>query len=288
MEWLNEFLTDNKIPLGKWVEAFVGWITDNFDWLFDAISEGLGFLIEALVDLLAATPPLALILLLCVFGYWLHRSWRLVALIGLGLLLILNLGFWEEMTETLALVLFATAISIAIGVPIGIYAARRPWFYAGLRPVLDMMQTIPTFVYLIPTLILFGLGMVPGLISTVIFAIPAPIRLTYLGIIGVPKPLVEAGESFGATRWQLLYKVELPHAMPTIMAGITQCIMLSLSMVVIAALVGADGLGKPVVRALNSVNIAQGFEAGLAIVIVAIILDRVLKQVEPTGDAKER
>jgi glycine betaine/proline transport system permease protein len=288
MEWLTDLLTEHKIPLGRWVEGLVNWITDNFDWFFDALSDGLGFLIEALVDLLAVTPPIVLILLLCAFGYWLHRSWRLVALIAAGLLLILNLGFWEEMTETLALVLFATLICIALGIPLGIYAARRPWFYAGLRPVLDMMQTIPTFVYLIPTLILFGLGMVPGLISTVIFALPAPIRLTYLGISGVPKPLVEAGESFGATRWQLLWKVELPHAMPTIMAGVTQCIMLSLSMVVIAALVGADGLGKPVVRALNSVNIAQGFEAGLAIVIVAIILDRVLKQVEPTGNATKK
>jgi glycine betaine/proline transport system permease protein len=150
--------------------------------------------------------------------------------------------------------------------------------FTALRPVLDLMQTIPTFVYLIPTLILFGLGVVPGLISTVIFALPAPIRLTHLGISSVPKQLLEAGESFGATRRQLLWKVELPHALPTIMAGLTQCIMLSLSMVVIAALVGADGLGKPVVRALNTVNIAKGFEAGLAIVIVAILLDRICRR----------
>jgi glycine betaine/proline transport system permease protein len=163
-------------------------------------------------------------------------------------------------------------------VPIGIAAAHRPWLYKFLHPVLDLMQTIPTFVYLIPTLVLFGLGVVPGLISTVIFAIPAPIRLTHLGISSVPRQLVEVGEAFGATRPQLLFKVELPHALPTIMAGVTQCIMLSLSMVVIAALVGADGLGKPVVRALNSVNIAMGFEAGLAIVILAIILDRVFKR----------
>ena len=165
-----------------------------------------------------------------------------------------------------------------VGVPIGIAAAHRPWLYTALRPILDLMQTIPTFVYLIPTLILFGLGMVPGLISTVIFAIPAPIRLTHLGISSTPKQLIEAGEAFGATRRQLLWKVELPYALPTIMAGLTQCIMLSLSMVVIAALVGADGLGKPVVRALNTVNIAQGFEAGLAIVLVAILLDRLCKQ----------
>ncbi len=143
------------------------------------------------------------------------------------------------------------------------------------------MQTIPTFVYLIPTLILFGLGVVPGLISTIILAIAAPIRLTALGISSVPEELLEAGNAFGATRWKLLFKVELPAAMPSIMAGVTQCIMLSLSMVVIAALVGADGLGKPVVRALNTVNISQGFEAGLAIVLVAIILDRLCKQRDP-------
>lgn len=171
---------------------------------------------------------------------------------------------------------------MAIGVPLGIAAAHRPWLFTLLRPVLDLMQTIPTFVYLIPTLILFGLGVVPGLISTVIFAIPAPIRLTQLGISSVPKPLLEAGEAFGATRSQLLWKVELPHALPTIMAGLTQCIMLSLSMVVIAALVGADGLGKPVVRALNTVDIGRGFEAGLAIVVLAIILDRIARQ-RPRG-----
>ena len=180
--------------------------------------------------------------------------------------------------ETVALVVYSTLISCILGIPIGIAAAHRRWLYTLLRPILDLMQTIPTFVYLIPTLMLFGLGMVPGLISTVIFAIPAPIRLTQLGIINVPKDLLDAGEAFGASRLQLLWKVELPHALPSIMAGLTQCIMLSLSMVVIAALVGADGLGKPVVRALNSVNIAQGIEAGLAIVIVAIVLDRLLKK----------
>ena len=174
--------------------------------------------------------------------------------------------------------LVATFFCMLIGVPVGSAAAHRPWLYAAIRPVLDLMQTIPTFVYLIPTLILFGLGVVPGLISTIIFAIPAPIRLTQLGIASVPKQLVEAGEAFGATRSQLLWKVELPHALPTIMAGLTQCIMLSLSMVVMAALVGAAGLGQPVVRALNTVNIAMGFEAGLAIVILAILLDRVCRQ----------
>jgi glycine betaine/proline transport system permease protein len=175
-------------------------------------------------------------------------------------------------------VLWSTIMCSVIGVPLGIAAAHRSWLWKLLRPILDLMQTIPPFVYLIPTLVFFGLGMVPGLISTVVFAIPTPIRLTYLGVSRVPKQLVEAGEAFGATGMQLLFKVELPHAMPTIMAGMTQCIMLSLSMVVIAALVGAEGLGDPVVRALNTINVAQGFEAGLSIVIVAIVLDRILKQ----------
>jgi len=221
--------------------------------------------------------PLLLIGIFTAVTWGLQRSLRLAAFVAVALLLIVNLGYWTETMETLSLVLFATVACVLIGVPIGIAAAHRPWLEAGLRPLLDLMQTVPTFVYLIPTLILFGLGVVPGLISTVIFALPAPIRLTTLGITSVPRPLIEAGQAFGASRWQLLWKIEIPSALPTIMAGVTQCIMLSLSMVVIAALVGADGLGKPVVRALNSVNIADGFEAGLAIVIVAIVLDRLCK-----------
>ena len=275
---MMDWITDNKIPLGKWIASFVDFLNDNAAWFFNFISDVLGFFIEGLIDILQWIPPLVVLVLVAGLAFWLHRSWKLVALIVPSLLLIMNLGYWEETIETLALVLFATFICLAIGVPVGIAAAHRPWLYTLIRPVLDLMQTIPTFVYLIPTLILFGLGVVPGLISTVIFAIPAPIRLTYLGVSSVPKPLIEAGEAFGATKRQLLWKVEIPHALPTIMAGLTQCIMLALSMVVIAALVGADGLGKPVVRALNTVNIARGFEAGLAIVIVAIILDRVCKQ----------
>jgi glycine betaine/proline transport system permease protein len=230
-----------------------------------------------MVATLLWVPAFALIAIFSVAGGWVQRSWMLGGGIALSLLLIVNLGYWKETIETLTLVVFATTVCMAVGVPLGIMAAHRPWLESALRPVLDLMQTIPTFVYLIPTLILFGLGVVPGLISTVIFALPAPVRLTTLGIKATPKDLIEAGKAFGATRRQLLLKVELPSAMPTIMAGLTQCIMLSLSMVVIAALVGADGLGKPVVRALNTVNIARGFEAGLAIVIVAILLDRVFR-----------
>jgi len=248
---------------------------------FDAISSFSGWLLDSLTLVLAWFPPLVLIVLFAALAYWLHRSIGLSVFIVASLLLVVDLGYWRATVETLSLVFSATLTCVVVGVPLGIVAAHRPWFYKLLRPILDLMQTIPTFVYLIPTLVLFGLGAVPGLISTVIFAIPAPIRLTHLGITSVPEQLREAGQAFGATPRQLLFKVELPYALPTIMAGITQCIMLSLSMVVIASLVGADGLGKPVVRALNSVNVSMGFEAGLAIVVLAIILDRVCKRPEP-------
>jgi ABC-type proline/glycine betaine transport system permease subunit len=177
-------------------------------------------------------------------------------------------------------VLVAATVATAVGVPVGILAAHRPGLSTGLRPALDLMQTLPTFVYLTPALVLFGLGVVPGLVSTVIFALPAPIRLTQLGIASVPRPLIEAALAFGATPWQLLWKVELPSAAPTIFAGITQCLMLSLSMVVIAALVGAGGLGVPVVRALNTVQVGTGIEAGVAIVLLAIVLDRLARPSE--------
>ena len=277
----------HKIPIGLWAKVFVEFLTDNFYEEFRFFSDGLEWFIHGLIFLLNAIPPVLLILIICALSYFLHRNWKLVIGVAFALLLIVNMGYWDRTLETVALVVYSTLISCILGIPIGIAAAHRRWLYTLLRPILDLMQTIPTFVYLIPTLMLFGLGMVPGLISTVIFAIPAPIRLTQLGIISVPKDLLDAGEAFGASRLQLLWKVELPHALPSIMAGLTQCIMLSLSMVVIAALVGADGLGKPVVRALNSVNIAQGIEAGLAIVIVAIVLDRLLKQPgQPIEDIK--
>ena len=259
------------------MEAGVDWLTINAAGFFDAISIFLETVIMFLVDVFKWMPPALPIVMTAAIAWYLHRKPSLVIFVVAALLTILNLGYWQEMLETFVLVFAATTISVLIGVPVGIMAAHRPWLYTLLRPVLDLMQTVPTFVYLIPTLVLFGLGIVPGLISTIIFAIASPIRLTYLGVTKVPEELIEAGKAFGASRMKLLLKVELPAALPSIMAGITQCIMLSLSMVVIAALVGADGLGKPVVRALNTVNISQGFEAGLAIVLVAIILDRLCK-----------
>ena len=273
MNWI----TDAKIPIGPWAKSFVDWLTSNGEWFFNQLSALLSHVINALLFVLQTPNPLIAILAISLIAWWLRRSIAVTVFTCLGLLLIMNQGYWKETTETLALVLASTFVSMLVGIPLGIAAARRAWVYAALRPILDLMQTIPTFVYLIPALILFGLGMVPGLIATVIFAIPAPIRLTRLGIISTPPSLVEAAESFGATPMQVLRKVELPYATPQIMAGLTQTIMLSLSMVVIAALVGADGLGVPVVRALNTVNVAKGFEAGLCIVILAIILDRMFR-----------
>lgn len=277
MDPISQFIADWKIPIGAWGKEFFDFLTTNFSWFFDRLSDGLKSLLEAVIDLMLWVPPVVLVILIMALAWWLQKSWRLALAAGIGLLFIINQGLWRETVETLVLVVAATAVSMAIGVPIGIWAAHNPRVYRILHPLLDLMQTMPTFVYLIPVLILFGLGIAPGLIVTVVFAMPSPIRLTYLGITSVPKPMLEAGQAFGATKRQLLWKVELPSALPTIMAGLTQCIMLSLSMVVIAALIGANGLGKPVVRALNSVNIPLGVEAGLAIVIVAIILDRICR-----------
>ncbi|EKF17449.1 choline ABC transporter permease subunit [Nitratireductor pacificus] len=277
MDPLSEWIADRKIPIGRWGRDFFDFLTTNFAWLFDTLARFLAGILDSLVDLLLAIPPFLLVLIVAVLAYALQRSWKLALGVALGLAFIINQGLWKETVETLVLVVAAAAASMAIGVPVGIWAAHNRRVYQFLRPILDLMQTLPTFVYLIPVLILFGLGAAPGLIVTVIFAAPAPIRLTYLGITSVPQPMLEAGQAFGATKRQLLWKVELPAALPSIMAGLTQCIMLSLSMVVIAALIGADGLGKPVVRALNSVNIPLGLEAGLAIVVLAIILDRIAR-----------
>jgi glycine betaine/proline transport system permease protein len=270
MDWL----TENKIPLGKWVKAAIDGLIDHAGPFFDGLSAVLELIINAILWLLQAPHPLILVAILALLAFVLRRSLSFSLFVALGLLFIINQGYWEETTETVALVLASTFVCMTFGVPIGIYAAHYPWFYKTIRPVLDLMQTIPTFVYLIPALILFGLGMVPGLIATVIFALPSSIRLTQLGIASTPVALKEAADAFGARPLQKLVKVELPHAMPSILTGLTQTIMLSLSMVVIAALVGADGLGVPTLRALNQVNIGKGFEVGLAIVLVAIMLDR--------------
>jgi glycine betaine/proline transport system substrate-binding protein len=274
------WMTQHKIPVGDSVAVLIEYIKAHGTLLFDGISALVGGSVNGLTALLRAIPSPLLILLAAALAWFLHRSMALAAFVAAALLFIMNQGYWLATLETLSLVMLSALVSALIGVPLGIAAAHRTRLYSAMRPVLDLMQTLPTFVYLIPTLVLFGLGVVPGLISTVIFALPAPIRLTYLGISAVPRSLIEAGQAFGATGTQMLFKIELPSAAATILAGITQCIMLCLSMVVIAALVGAGGLGVPVVRALNTVQIGMGFEAGFAIVLLAIILDRISRPPE--------
>ncbi len=269
------WITSHKIPLGPAIESGIESIKTNGKGFFASVSTVIQGSVDGVNRALAWIHGIALILAVAAVAWGLHRSVPLVLFVLAALLFIMNQGYWAATLETLSLVIVSALFSTLIGVPVGIAAAHRPRLYAALRPVLDLMQTLPTFVYLIPTLVLFGLGVVPGLISTVIFAVPAPIRLTHLGITSVPRTLLEAGDAFGATPMQRLWKIELPSARPMILAGITQCIMLSLSMVVIAALVGAGGLGVPVVRALNSVQVDIGFEAGIAIVLLAIILDRI-------------
>jgi glycine betaine/proline transport system substrate-binding protein len=280
---LERWLADHKIPVGDAVAVAIDYLKTHGSGLFNGISSLIRGSVEGLTSLLRLTPSPLLVLAAAALAWFLRRSWPLVVFVVAALLFIMNQGYWEPTLETLALVIVAAVVATLIGVPLGIAAAHRPGLQAGLRPVLDLMQTLPTFVYLIPTLVLFGLGVVPGLISTVIFALPAPIRLTQLGISSVPRSLLEAGEAFGATKTQLLWKVELPSAAPTILAGVTQCIMLSLSMVVIAALVGAGGLGVPVVRALNTVQVGMGFEAGFVIVLLAIVLDRISRPSDKAG-----
>lgn len=273
MDWLE----DNKIPVGKTAKAFFDWLQDTGQPFFDWLTIMLEGLIDSILWVLETPNPLIIVAIFVGLTYALQRSWRPCLLVALGFLFVLNQGYWEETIESLTLVLTACFVCMSIGVPIGIYSAHNPRVYQVIRPFLDLMQTLPTFVYLIPAIVFFGIGMVPGLIATVIFVLPAPIRLTYLGISSTPKALVETLEAFGGNYWQTLWKVELPYARPQIMAGLNQTIMLSLSMVVIAALVGADGLGVPVVRALNQVNTALGFESGLIIVVIAIMLDRMLR-----------
>jgi choline ABC transporter permease protein len=270
----DQWIVDHKIPVGDFMARLIDFIKTHGTVFFRIVSATIGGAVNGLTRLLIAIPSLLLVGVFVALAWLPRHSWGLALFVALALLFIINQGYWAATCETLSLVSLSALVSTLVGVPIGIAAAHRPRLYASLRPVLDLMQTLPTFVYLIPTLVLFGLGVVPGLISTVIFALPAPIRLTHLGISSVPVALREAGEAFGATRMQLLWKVELPSAAPSIMTGITQCTMLCLSMVVIAALVGAGGLGVPVVRALNTVQVGMGFEAGFAIVLLAIVLDR--------------
>ncbi|MCQ1535303.1 proline/glycine betaine ABC transporter permease [Methanosarcina sp. KYL-1] len=271
-----------RIPIGNTVEFAVDGIETHFGAVLDLVSDQLDFLISALKDALLFLPPELFIVGISLLAYFAgRRNIKLAAGTAFGFFLIENMGLWELSIETLALVLSSAFMALLIGVPVGILCAKNAVIYHIVKPSLDFMQTMPSFVYLIPALIFFGLGNVPGMIATVVFAMPPAIRLTNLGVRQVPKELTEVADAFGSTGWQKLAKVELPVALPTIMAGINQCIMLSLSMVVIAAMIGARGLGYQVLFGIQRIDIGLGFEAGLAIVIIAVVLDRITQHLSP-------
>ena len=271
-----------RIEIGAWVDRGLDWLTDNLDAFFDALSEGMGWIIQLLVDILLAPPAMVTIAVFALLA-WFIRSWQLAVGTLLSFALIASMRQWENAMLTLALVLVATVVAVAIAVPIGIAAARSDRVSTVVKPLLDFMQTMPAFVYLIPAIIFFSVGVVPGLFATVIFALPPGVRFTELGIRQVDSATVEAGQAFGATPRQILRGIQIPLATPTIMAGVNQVIMLALSMAVIAGFVGADGLGKEVVASIASLNIPQGVEAGLGVVILAIFLDRITSALGDPG-----
>ncbi|EOR27012.1 MAG: proline/glycine betaine ABC transporter permease [Bacillus sp. (in: Bacteria)] len=267
-----------KLPVADWIDSFVDWLTTTFEVLFDGVTAVLEFVVNVLVAFFGFIPPILLIILLALLA-WKLANKKIALFTLIGLLLVDNLGYWEPMIDTLALVLSSVFISIVIGIPLGIWASQNSTVRNIVIPILDFMQTMPAFVYLIPAIFFFSIGVVPGVVASVIFAMPPTIRLTILGIQQVPSDITEATESFGSTTSQKLIKVQLPLAMPTILAGINQSIMLALSMVVIAAMVGAPGLGADVYRAVTQIQIGRGFEAGISIVVLAIILDRITQNV---------
>ncbi len=277
-----------KLPLAHSIDAGLDWLTLHGAFITKAFSHVVSILIDGLVHGLLWLPPWLLIAAVALLA-WRAAGWRVGLFSLLGLLLLWNLRLWSATVETFTLVLLSTMFSIAIGMPLGIAAALSRRTSRAVMPILDFMQTMPAFVYLIPAIPFFGLGAVSASVATVIFATPPTIRLTALGIRQVPADLIEAADAFGSTRRQKLFKVQLPMAVPTIMAGINQTIMLSLSMVVIAAMIGAGGLGGKVWQAIQRLEPGKGFEAGIAIVILAMILDRVTQRIgrrQPTKNAK--
>ncbi|MEK4760860.1 glycine betaine ABC transporter substrate-binding protein [Viridibacillus sp. FSL E2-0187] len=267
-----------KIPLGEWVDSLVDWITVTFAALFSFFTNLIDGLLNIIVDVLSVGPPIVLIIVLALLvGY--TSKWPLGIFTVVSLLLVDNLGYWDSTIQTLAIVLVSGFFIILLGIPIGIWCAQNKTVQNIVTPILDFMQTMPAFVYLIPSILFFGIGVVPGIVASFIFAIAPAIRMTNLGIQEVPKDLIEASDAFGSTSSQKLFKVQLPLATPTILAGINQSIMLALSMVVTASLVGAPGLGADVYRAVSQINVGQGFEAGLSIVFIAIILDRITQNI---------
>ena len=267
-----------ELDVGALFEAVINWLTDNFDPFFEAISVSISWAVAAIEGMLLFLPSYVVIAILAGLAWYAAR--RSVGLFTLfGMLLIDSMELWTATMETLALVMVSTLLALLVGIPAGIWASKSDVVERIVRPLLDLMQTMPVFVYLIPVVLLFSLGKVPGVVATFVFATPPAVRLTNLGIRQVPTEVVEAARSFGSTTWQMLLKVELPIALPTIMAGVNQTIMLALSMVVVAGMIGAGGLGEPVYKGITQLQIGLGFEGGLAVVILAVFLDRITQAI---------
>ncbi|WP_018932898.1 ABC transporter permease [Gracilibacillus lacisalsi] len=265
-----------EIPVAQWINTAVDWMKDTFQFIFDPIKQDFGQFVETTADWLSQIPALIVILIVALIAFFVSgKKFGLVAFSIIGLWFVYNQGLWEELMYTFTLVLFASLISIIIGIPAGIWMSKSKWAQTIITPILDFMQTMPAFVYLIPAVVFFGIGMVPGIFASVVFATPPVVRFTNLGIRQVSNELVEAADAFGTTGSQKLFKVELPMARKTIMAGVNQTVMLALSMVVIASMIGAPGLGDKVLTALQRSQEGPGFVAGFGIVILAIIIDRV-------------
>jgi len=275
LEFLLEFPELIHIPLAEWVDAIMSWLLTNWAAVFDAIGHAILLMLLYIERFLLWIPWLVIVLLVGLVAWRVMRLWWAGLLMASFLVLIGSFGYWDWAMMTLAIIISAVIISLAMGIPAGIIMARSNLVESIFRPVLDAMQTMPSFVYLIPALMLFGLGKVPAVFATVIYAMPPVIRLTNVGIRQVPQNVVEAAQAFGSSSRQILFEVQLPLAIPSIMVGINQTTMMALAMVVIASMIGARGLGLEVLLAINRIEVGRGFEAGLSIVLLAIIIDRI-------------
>ena len=264
-----------NVPLGKWVNQFVDWLVINYGAAFEAFADSLLTVLVALEQVLRGAPWWVVLIAIATITWHASKNWKLAAGLVIAMFAIGTLGLWDKAMQTLALMIVATSLSVIIGVPVGIAMAMSNRLRAIMLPVLDTMQTMPSFVYLIPALMLFGLGKVPAILATVIYAAPPVIRLTDLGIRLVDQEVLEASRSFGASRKQILFGVQLPLALPNIMAGINQTTMMSISMVVIASMIGARGLGEQVLMGIQRLDVGAGMEAGIAIVLLAVVFDRI-------------
>jgi glycine betaine/proline transport system permease protein len=263
-----------KLPLSDWINDFMHWLTIALGPFFQEVSDVIKTVVDSITAGLISVPWFVILVIVSILAYFAGK-WRLAIGTAVGLFLVYDLALWNDMITTFVLVILSSLVSVLIGLPVGIWSARNERVYKAVSPLLDLMQTMPAFVYLVPVLLLFDIGLVPAIFATVVFAMPPAIRLTRLGILHVPGALVEASRAFGASDRQLLWKVQVPLAMPSIKAGVNQTIMLSLSMVVIASMIGAGGLGADVMSALQTLDVGKGIEAGISIVILAIILDRI-------------